>query len=299
MTTSSLVGTLAYANYDQQFKQTANSYVPGFGALTDRSAVLWQRGVISAGEGWQKLKDVITPERTGVGIQTDIPLSDRPVNNEPLTLSSDKPTESQSDKPTESQSDKPTESQSDKTTESQSDKPTESQSDKLLDDRTVSNKPVDDKIEPLVNKPVSNDDNKILTSSDISLDDKTDNDISTQDEGRVSVPQDTVIQATDDNKLSTETQTTIAKDDNVPVTVPTDQKPESETSSFVVPDTIELQSKSQTDTLRESFQEFLTASDELILSFKNLAQALTTYNLQVSESEKAQDDDKVVKGKKT
>ena len=267
MTTSSLVGTLAYANYDQQFKQTANSYVPGFGALTDRSAVLWQRGVISAGKGWQKLKDVITPERTGVGIQTNMPLSDRPVNNEPLTLSSNKPTESQSDK--------------------------------LLDDKTVSNKPVDDKIEPLVNKPVSNDDNKTLTSSDIPLDDKTDNDISTQDEGRVSVPQDTVIQATDDDKLLTETQTTIAKDDNVPVTVPTDQKPESETSSFVVPDTIELQSKSQTDTLRESFQEFLTASDELILSFKNLAQALTTYNLQVSESEKAQDDDKVVKGKKT
>ena len=43
LTTTSLAlgGTLAYANYDPIFKESVNSYVPGFSALTDFAADKW------------------------------------------------------------------------------------------------------------------------------------------------------------------------------------------------------------------------------------------------------------------
>ena len=70
MTSAAITGTVAYANYDQEFKLKADSYVPGFGAFTERSAILWNKGVGLVGEGWQVVKDIILPEKSSkIGLQ--------------------------------------------------------------------------------------------------------------------------------------------------------------------------------------------------------------------------------------
>ena len=70
MTSGAIAGTVAYANYDQEFKLKVDSYVPGFGAFTERSAILWNKGVGLVGEGWQVVKDIILPEKSGkIGLQ--------------------------------------------------------------------------------------------------------------------------------------------------------------------------------------------------------------------------------------
>ena len=70
MTSAVIAGTAAYASYDTEFKLKADSYVPGFGAFTERSTILWNKGVGLVGEGWQVVKDVILPERSSkIGLQ--------------------------------------------------------------------------------------------------------------------------------------------------------------------------------------------------------------------------------------
>ena len=57
-------GTVTYANYDNDFKTLANSYLPGFGEFCDRSAVGWNKSYDAMKQGWYKLKEIVLPERT-------------------------------------------------------------------------------------------------------------------------------------------------------------------------------------------------------------------------------------------
>ena len=65
LTTTSLAlgGTLAYANYDPMFKESVDSYVPGFSALTDFAA-----------DKWVDLIDYVNPKQSpNVGLKGERP----------------------------------------------------------------------------------------------------------------------------------------------------------------------------------------------------------------------------------
>lgn len=97
-------GTIAYANYDPQFKLTVDSYLPGFSTVTERSAVLWCKGEELAGESWKIVKKVVLPERSEkVGLQVNnesVKTETTPTTTSEATLPTATPTESATTAPT-------------------------------------------------------------------------------------------------------------------------------------------------------------------------------------------------------
>ena len=70
LTSAAVGGTVAYSNYDPDFRKTVETYIPGFDSFANASTNVWHKGVQFAGEGWQKVKEFVMPERSsGVGIQ--------------------------------------------------------------------------------------------------------------------------------------------------------------------------------------------------------------------------------------
>lgn len=70
LTSAAVGGTVAYSNYDPDFRKTVETYIPGFDSFANISTDVWHKGVQFAGEGWQKVKEFVMPERSsGVGIQ--------------------------------------------------------------------------------------------------------------------------------------------------------------------------------------------------------------------------------------
>ena len=51
-------GAIAYSHYDPEFKQSVDTYIPGFSNITDRSVILWNKGT-------EVMKKIILPERRG------------------------------------------------------------------------------------------------------------------------------------------------------------------------------------------------------------------------------------------
>ena len=51
-------GAIAYSHYDPKFKQSVDTYIPGFSNVTDRSVILWNKGT-------EVMKKIILPERKG------------------------------------------------------------------------------------------------------------------------------------------------------------------------------------------------------------------------------------------
>lgn len=68
-TVAAVGGTVAYANYDTEFRKLADSYLPGFGEFCERSAVGWSKSCDATKQGWHKLKDMVLPESHS-GIRT-------------------------------------------------------------------------------------------------------------------------------------------------------------------------------------------------------------------------------------
>ena len=57
-------GTIAYAAHNVEFKERVNTYVPGFSNVTDRSVILWNKGMGLASNGWETMKKIVLPEKT-------------------------------------------------------------------------------------------------------------------------------------------------------------------------------------------------------------------------------------------
>lgn len=51
-----VIGSVWYANHNPGFKHSADSYVPGFGALVDQSTAIWGTGQTVIEEWWKKVK---------------------------------------------------------------------------------------------------------------------------------------------------------------------------------------------------------------------------------------------------
>ena len=61
---AAVIGTVVYANHHPEFKRTADSSVPGFGQLVDRSASAWSSVERVVGDWWRSMKKIVVPERS-------------------------------------------------------------------------------------------------------------------------------------------------------------------------------------------------------------------------------------------
>lgn len=263
---SVLGGTVAYANYDDQFKLKIDSYLPGFGTFSERSAVLWNKGMGLAGEGWKNIKKVVLPEkseRVGIQVRTTskvettpiVPLETTPtesINTEVVTT----PTEAI---PTEASTTEPKTVLTSDFTETT---PTNTEAAPILVETTpTDNVPVE--AIPILTETTLTDS---LPKEDLRT--NTIDTITPETTPSDATPTETPSEAILSPIETTPTETTI-------ITENTQQKttPSHDTPSFNV--------------LEDTFKEFTDSSDAVIKSMNDLVDALNIHLLQINEATKS------------
>jgi hypothetical protein len=280
MAGSAVGGTLAYANYDHQFKRTVDSYVPGFGSMADRSAVLWHKGMELVDSGWQKLKAVAMPEKSDkIGIQ--IPEQSPAVDNQTGVEQKSK-----------AESDKLPANEDLNRQINEINKRDDDKGESKEKDTTMQTLPVKDEIsqeiqQELVLSPHVQEekDQPIETPS---------SDVPTTTEA----PPTNVLATPETPPSTTEAPPTSTIPTPVPDVPIAAEAPfvKEEVESKPSEEAVNTQDTKAIELVQDLYKDFLIESDELIASFKNLSDALCTHQLQLKEQPQGQTDKDIIIG---
>ena len=259
-------GIIAYANYDPDFKQTVDTYIPGFASFSDLDAKLWNQGLELAKQGWNTIKAVVLPDKGNTGIQ--IPKYEEQSKSESAVAVADTSSNEQSVIEQE-RVEKVTE-KIEEEVEEMVDK-TEKEAVKLTDQAVETGDQAGEAVSPdQMEKPPSEE-----------LLNKAEGSVETEDKQPQSPEQ---LQAPSEVGPGTHTEVQSEKDvkeQEVEQEFITDTALE----PVSVPDpTVEAKNASVENELRSSYQDYIMQSDKVITALQSLVQAMEIHQTKIQQS---------------
>ena len=260
-------GIIAYANYDPDFKQTVDTYIPGFASFSDLDAILWNQGLELAKQGWNTIKAVILPDKGNTGIQ--IPKYEEQSKNESAVTIADNSSNEQlviEQERVENVTEKVKEE-----VEEMVDK-TEKEAVKLTDQAVETGDQAGEAVSPdQMEKPLSEE-----------LLNKVEGSVETEDKQPQSPEQ---LQAPSEVGPGTHTEVQsekVVKEQEVEQEFITDTTALEPVS---VPDpTVEAKNVSVENELRSSYQDYIMQSDKVITALQSLVQAMEIHQTKIQQS---------------